>query len=222
VVTKAILFDLDRTLLDRDQAVETFAGQQYERLAAQLGHIAKQDYVTTYIALDGRGYTPKDQFCQQLLDTFEIQLSWEDLEQDRKTNFHLACVCFPGTDTLLARLQAAGLRLGIVTNGSLYQMTKIQTLKLADYFGTIVVSALAGVRKPDPAIFQLALADLDVAATETIFVGDNPVADIEGAKAVGMQTVWLRDLEVEHPAAADGVGDRFVDLLPLLERWNVL
>ncbi len=53
------------------------------------------------------------------------------------------------------------------------------------------MSGEEGVRKPDPEIFRRALVRLGVAAHEALFVGDHPVADIEGAHGAGLLPVWM-------------------------------
>jgi FMN phosphatase YigB (HAD superfamily) len=76
------------------------------------------------------------------------------------------------------------------------------------YLQTIIDSAVVGVRKPDPAIFNLALKTLDVPASETAFVGDSFERDIVPAKALGFQTFWLigdQRLTPPAPGQADVV-----------------
>jgi len=54
-----------------------------------------------------------------------------------------------------------------------------------------LVSEEVGWRKPNIKIFEETLRRLDVTAEETIYVGDSPLEDIKGAKAVGMKTVFV-------------------------------
>ena len=64
------------------------------------------------------------------------------------------------------------------------------------------MSEEVGVAKPDPAIFQRALGAIGAQPAETLFVGDNPVADIGGAQQLGMLTAWVhlgRDWELDAP-----------------------
>ena len=84
-----------------------------------------------------------------------------------------------------------GLKLGVITNGgSVRQRRKLAALKIADAFDAILVSEEEGVRKPDAEIFRRALARCGAAAHEALFVGDHPVADIEGAYSAGLVAVW--------------------------------
>jgi putative hydrolase of the HAD superfamily len=100
----------------------------------------------------------------------------------------------PGAQHVLAELQHAGFRLGLVTNTSLPHaiiVEEFQRLSLYDYFDTVVCSSEIVFRKPDRAMFDVALRTLNVAPGEAMFVGDDYHADIIGAHKVGMKTVWL-------------------------------
>lgn len=69
---KAVIFDLDGTLLNRDESVKKFIDNQYERLNKWVGHLSKEKYTTRFIELDSHGYVWKDKVYQQLVDEFEI------------------------------------------------------------------------------------------------------------------------------------------------------
>ncbi len=87
---KAVLFDLDGPLLNREESVKKFIEKQYDRLHNQLDAISKERYISRYIQLDNRGYVWKDQVYQQLVDEFSIvTITWEELLQDY-INFTLA------------------------------------------------------------------------------------------------------------------------------------
>jgi putative hydrolase of the HAD superfamily len=59
---------------------------------------------------------------------------------------------------------------------------------LTDRFRAVVVSAELGFRKPHPLIFETALAQMGLEAGEVLFVGDDPVEDVDGARDMGMLT----------------------------------
>ncbi|MGH7355728.1 MAG: HAD family hydrolase [Candidatus Rokuibacteriota bacterium] len=82
-------------------------------------------------------------------------------------------------------------RLGIVSNfyGNLERVCA--DAGIAPFFGTIVDSARVGAEKPDPRIFGAALAALDVAPADALFVGDSLPRDMAGARGVGMAHAWL-------------------------------
>jgi putative hydrolase of the HAD superfamily len=102
-------------------------------------------------------------------------------------------------------------RLGIVSNYPFGPVVSgsLERMGVADLFGAVVVSGEIGWSKPHPEIFRHALAAMDADPARTLFVGDNPVADMQGAKRAGMATAWYAparaavkpveaDIHVEH------------------------
>ena len=95
---------------------------------------------------------------------------------------------FPDVLPLLERFP----RIGMVTNGSAeVQRDKLRTLGILERFDPLVISSEAGVKKPDPAIFEVALAASGASAADTWFVGDNLWHDVPGALASGVRAIWL-------------------------------
>jgi len=81
-------------------------------------------------------------------------------------------------------------KLHIITNGfQEVQEKKLKGSSIHHYFQKIVDSEMAGVKKPDPYIFELALDMAKVKPKNSLMVGDNLEADILGAKAMGMQVL---------------------------------
>ena len=127
---KAVLFDLDGTLLDRDASVERFINSQYGRLNEWVGHILKEKYVSRFIELDCRGYVWKDKVYQQMVAEFNITgLTWEQLLQDYVNHFKEHCVPFPNLHKMLTTLANQSIVLGIISNGKeQFQMDNIMAL----------------------------------------------------------------------------------------------
>jgi len=91
----------------------------------------------------------------------------------------------------LGRLRDAGLRLGVVSNSDGRVDEALEAAGLRSYFDVVVDSTLAGVEKPDPAIFRPALAALGVPAAAALYVGDLYEVDVIGARAAGLAAVLL-------------------------------
>jgi len=85
-------------------------------------------------------------------------------------------------------------KLGVISNFALPPGVEktLERFDLAKFFDVILISGEVGWRKPSPRIFQKALESLKVGASESVFVGDSPVSDVEGAKRIGMKTVLVR------------------------------
>lgn len=197
---KAVLFDLDGTLLDRDASIKRFIDGQYDRMKKWLGSIPKEKYVARFIELDNRGYVWKDKVYQQLINELHIaDLTWEVLLQDYKSEFKHHCVPFSNLLSMLEELKGSSLALGIITNGQgLFQMDSIKALGIASYFEVILISEWEGLKKPDPAIFMRALEKLQCLPNECLFIGDHPVNDVKAAKEVGMTGIWKKDAQWGH------------------------
>lgn len=91
----------------------------------------------------------------------------------------------------LERLRAVGHRLAIVSNFDSRLHTVVENLRLTPYFDAIVISAQAGVRKPDPAIFHHACGEIGVEPAAACHIGDHLEEDFHGAMAAGMRALLL-------------------------------
>ena len=91
-------------------------------------------------------------------------------------------------DTLPA-LQRLGGRFPLVslTNGN----ADLQRVGLHGHFSHHVAAREVGVAKPDPAIFHHACARLGLAPSQVLHVGDDPLLDVQGARAAGLRTAWI-------------------------------
>lgn len=191
---KAIIFDLDGTLLDRQASLQKFIAHQYERLHAYLGHVPKDQYISRFIELDHRGYVWKDKVYEQLISEFSIEkISWQELLDDYVCEFHKCCVAFPNLHKMLEELHKK-VQLGMITNGKgPFQMDNIKALGIEHYFNSILISEWEGMSKPQSEIFEKSVSDLGVLPSESLYVGDHPENDIKGAQAAGMKAAWKRD-----------------------------
>ena len=220
---KAVIFDLDGTLLDRSTAFRNFLISQYDKFKCQLANIPRLTYVDRVIILDERGRVWKDKVYQQIVQEFSItSLSWESLFfdfQDRIAEYYIP---FPKMRETLDGLKLRGFNLGLITNGKGdFQNRSIQALGIGDDFQVTLISEIEGVRKPEPEIFNRALLRLKCKPSEAIFVGDSVEADILGANKVGMFTVWIRDPEFIGSVNANGIIEKLEELLAIIDEINV-
>lgn len=83
-------------------------------------------------------------------------------------------------------------RLGLVTNGAPdVQREKLSHTALAPSFAVMIISAEIGIGKPDPRIFDAALAALDLAPVDAVMIGDSLARDVAGAHAAGLRAIWI-------------------------------
>jgi 2-haloacid dehalogenase len=118
----------------------------------------------------------------------------------------------------VVRTLCRGARLALVTNG----LTDVQKGRLersgwASCFTAVIISEELGVAKPDPAFFRAALDALHMPPEELLCVGDNPVSDVGGALAAGIDACWYSPAGAPWPGTAAPPTLVIRDLRELLE-----
>lgn len=98
---------------------------------------------------------------------------------------------YPDVAPAFERLRSRGVRVGIISNWDTRLEGILHGLGLGGSIDTIVSSAVVGLHKPDPRIFELACERLGVAPQRCAHVGDHLYADVLGARAVGMRPVLI-------------------------------
>jgi len=154
-----------------------------------------------------------------------IQKAAKDMYTVSQEHWH------PEEDALpmLEELKSNGYRIGIISNAD--YANDVETLidkgHFRPYMEIILISARAGVRKPHPAMFQMALDYFKVAASQAVMVGDTLAADIAGANQMGIASVWIcrradrpdnnNQIGKIHPGA---VIEKLSELPDLLSNWK--
>ena len=116
----------------------------------------------------------------------------------------------PGVPEALASLRESGLDLVVVSNSDGTVEQNLKDRGLAPYLSHIVDSAVVGIEKPDPRIFEYALAASGARRESTVHVGDIYAADVEGARAAGLDAILLDpfgDWENVHCRKAVDLGE---------------
>jgi putative hydrolase of the HAD superfamily len=117
---------------------------------------------------------------------------------------------FPDVIPALRAMRAAGLRLAVVSNWGWAAPELLQTLELAQHFEVLSISARVGYQKPHPAIFEHALELLGATPDVAVHVGDDPTADVLGARRAAIEPILVDRRGRLHPpigagAPTDGV-----------------
>lgn len=133
-------------------------------------------------------------------------------------------ILFSDVLATLEALHKRGLHLGVVSDQVWGEGSRLEIERsgLSQFFQSIVLSCEVGWLKPHERIFKAALSELKTKPEETVMVGDNLVADIQGAQALGIFAVWKRQPGVRvspdiHPdRIIDQIGE-LLDLIPPLQ-----
>jgi len=104
-------------------------------------------------------------------------------------------VMLPSTPRILRALCDRGLTLGVISNADGRITTILQQCGIEQFFQVVIDSHLVGVEKPDPRIFQLALAQTQAEPEQAIFIGDIYGIDVLGAERAGIRPLLLDILD---------------------------
>jgi 2-haloalkanoic acid dehalogenase type II len=204
---KALLFDLDDTLLDGSY-VQTSLRRTCARLSKQV------DDLDADVLMDANAgvwaeYWPEIErqwvFGGMPTEAVRTEVWSRTLRRCGCEDESLALLaarvhseleredyCLFDDARILLEELAGRLPLALITNGpSDLQRAKLRTIGLEDRFDSIVVSGEVGASKPDPSVFRIALDALSVTPEEAWHVGDNLATDVAGANAVGVTSIWL-------------------------------
>ena len=191
---RAVLFDLDDTLVDRRASFRRFTGRFYETYSCVRASHSLEEAYQELLALDRWGHVPKEEVFTKALGIWPgidrsvdelVEFFWDELVAGMRP--------IEDAPEFLRELSAGGVPWGIVTNGDHRQFEKISTAGMEGLAPFVIATRLfgAGVDKPDPSVFREGLRRLQAEAEEALFVGDHPFMDVEGARAVGMASAWL-------------------------------
>lgn len=224
---RAVLFDLDDTLFDHEQAA---------RVALQRVHRSHTAFsVWQFEAFEREHASVLEELHAQ------VMLGARSVDDAREERFRrLFAASGVGEDEALVRATAAGyreaymgarcavrgalevlaalkpkVRIAIVSNNLLEeQQGKIRFCGFEAFVDALIVSESVGVAKPDPAIFLHALEALSCDPADAVMIGDSWAADIEGARAAGIRAIWFNRNRRLPPAGATAVPE-VTSLVPL-------
>jgi putative hydrolase of the HAD superfamily len=125
---------------------------------------------------------------------------------------------YPDVVPAFERLRSRGIPVGIISNWDTRLEGVLRGLGLGGLIDVVICSAVEGLRKPDPRIFELACARAGVSALRSAHVGDHMYADVVGARACGMTPVLID----RHGSSAGQGGSRVVRIGTLDELEEAL
>jgi len=195
---RGFLFDADNTLFDYDAAETQALDATLARWLPGVPPLAARE---AYRAINARYWAALEKGSVRMAELkvgrFAELLAALDAPGDPAaiSTFYLealgaAAILLPHAREVIQELSQRA-RLCLITNGiSSVQRGRLAASGMADFFTAVLVSEELGIAKPDPRFFEQACAALGLPPSDVLCVGDNPVADIEGARAAGIDACW--------------------------------
>jgi len=197
-----IFFDLDHTLWDFDRNSKL----AFYRVFAQHGiTINMDDFIKVYEPINFQYWKlyREERIDKQglrrgrFLDAFQpFGMEFSNEEVDLLATSYIVELpkenhLFDGVVEILNYLSEKQYKLHIITNGfEEVQYLKLKNSTINNYFNTVTTSEEVGVKKPNPLVFKRALKKANATAANSMMIGDTFEADILGAEAVGMHTLF--------------------------------
>lgn len=216
---RACVFDAYGTLFDFASA----AARCGDALGDKAGPLAAlwRDKQLQYTWLRSLQHRQAD-FWQVTGDALDYAMATLEVDspalRTRLMNLYLNLEAFPEVPDLLRRLKARGLMTAILSNGTPSMLAAaVGAAGLADWFDAVLSAETAGVYKPHPRVYQLALDRLGLPAEAIVFLSAN-AWDAYAASAFGLRVVWCNRSAQRGerlPGRPDGV-IRALDELPAL------
>ena len=199
---KAIIFDLDDTLLNRDDAVDKIFFIILDKCYVDVEDTRRDQMLQKFKEYDRRDYGKSDKtgVFELFFDEFPPynRLPVNNIQDFWNYNFPNCFSIDQNTLNILNTLKQRA-RLALITNGTPQrQRAKINNTQLNSSFDTVIISEEVGFSKPDKRIFELALNNLTVHPHEVLFVGDDLEKDIDGCQNAGIKGIWYNPLKVDN------------------------
>lgn len=222
-----LFFDLDHTLWDFERNSKICIRQIYDQQKGIFPDNVDFDFFfQKFSTINSAMWNQLDlsQITHDYLRTFRFQkvLQALDIEIDQRFSLELNQILLDllphqhhlmddAFDTLEV-LAARDYKMHIISNG--YQDIQIKKMKsggIYHFFDQIITNDIAGARKPEKAIFDFALERANAKRENSIMIGDNLIADIEGARNAGLKTIYF------NPELGENESENICELKYLLK-----
>jgi putative hydrolase of the HAD superfamily len=227
---KAILFDIDDTLYDRNKSQPLVLETITQSLPLVFGALDKERVLEAFLESDRTSTKDweaglhhndiRDYRSKLFLKALNIPLEHaEAITEVYLQEYPFINAPVDGAAELVQKASSR-FKTGVISNSMPdVQYQKIATLGFDAYFSCVVIATEIGIKKPDPRIFHHAAKKLKVLPSECLYIGDNYENDIAGAKGAGMATCWFHrnNTDIENSADADYIVESLEEAKRILE-----
>lgn len=193
---KAIIFDLDNTLVDfmflKRAAVDAAVNAMIDA-GLNLSPEKIKEKINSIYDAEGIEYQQVfDKMLKEILGRVDYKIMSAGIVSYRKAR-EAALKPYPGVLPALIELIKMGLKLAVVSDApSKEAWLRLSYINFQHFFDVVITYDETRERKPSPVPFNMALKELNLKADECLMIGDWAERDMVGAKAVGMKTVFAR------------------------------
>ncbi len=193
-MTKAIIFDLDNTLIDFMKIKKASIDAAVAGMISAGLKMSRDEATRTLFELYDEYGIEYQQIFQKFLEKVHKKVDFRILAAGivayRKLQLGLL-EPYPNVVPTLIKLKERGLKLAILSDAPrLKAWIRLTEMGLADFFDVVITFDDTGELKPSKVGFMMVLNELKVKPEEAVMVGDNQDRDIKGAKNIGMKTVF--------------------------------
>ena len=197
---RAVLVDVLGTLLELESPAPALREEIERRIGVDVGEERAAEAfaaeISYYLAhhIEGRDMEAVDDLRDRCAEEIRRTLALDGLDHATAREAMLAALrfrAFPDALPFLRTLRERGVRVVAASNWDASLPEALEQAGLAPHLDGAVSSAVVGSPKPDPAVFEAALARAGSGPHEAFHVGDSPDGDVEGARAAGIRVALL-------------------------------
>jgi len=190
---KAIIFDLDNTLIDFMRMKRVSCEKAVKAMKLDISdEKALKDIYKLYSKTNMEDHEIFDKFLMKHyghIDYAKLGRAIVAYRKAREENLH----AYPNVKKTLLNLKKKGMKLVLITDAPrIKAWVRLARMGLEDMFDVVITLDDSGKKKPSKHPFRIALDKLNVKPYECLMVGDSPSRDINGAKGLGMKTCFAR------------------------------
>ena len=227
MIFKAVLFDLDNTLVDF-MRFKRKCSEAAIRAMIEAGLPMEEEKAVSLLFKMYKKYGIENQdifskFLCKAQEKVDYRILASGIAAYRRMKAG-SMAPYPRVRETLIKLKSFGLKLGIVSDAPRMQAwLRLAEMNLSEFFDVVVALEDTGRLKPSRLPFRQAIKKLGLKPEEILFVGDNPERDIKGAKAMGMKTALAEYGQiVKAKSKPDFVLKEPADLLKVVGKANSL
>ena len=193
---RAIIFDLDNTLLDfvkmKQFAVKAAITAMIEAGLNVDEEKAYQDIFDLYVDKGWENQQVFDDYLNQTVGKVSNKILAAGIVSYRRAR-EATLLVYPNVNKTLIELIKMGIQLSVVSDApSREAWMRLYYLNLHHVFDPVLTFDDTGVRKPSPKPFEMALEIMKSTPDEVLMIGDWPERDVVGAKQIGIKTIFAR------------------------------